>query len=144
METLPDAIAELRGILAAHPLLDVRESSTGPGEWTRSQVLGHLLDSASNNHQRFVRAQLQDPLSLPGYTQDEWVSTQHYKERPWDELVAFWTAYNRHLLHLMEWTPASRLRTLCRIGDADPVTLEFLMVDYVRHLQHHLQKLCQK
>jgi DinB superfamily len=78
---------------------------------------------------------------MPGYEQEGWVSTQQYQDRPWNELVSFWTAYNRHLLHLMERAPEQRLQTPCRIGDGDPVTLQFLMTDYVIHLKHHLRQL---
>jgi hypothetical protein len=78
---------------------------------------------------------------MPGYEQEAWVSTQHYQDRTWNELVLFWTAYNRHLLHMMERTPEQARSFPCRIGKGDPVTLEFLMVDYVRHLQRHLAQI---
>src|SRR6187549_2095402 len=56
-----------------------------PGKWSPKQILGHLTDSAANNHQRFVRAQEQDPLKLPGYAQEHWVACQHYEQRPWGD-----------------------------------------------------------
>jgi hypothetical protein len=143
---LEAAIAEFRQILDAVPdkLSRISDAdangSSGIGQWSRKQILGHLIDSASNNHQRFVRGQLQEDLSSPGYAQEAWVSTQHYQERQWADLVAFWAAYNKHLLHLMASVPEDRRRHLCRIGGADPVTLEFVMEDYVRHLKHHMQQ----
>jgi len=73
--------------------------------------------------------------------QEAWVATQHYQDRPWPHLIEFWTSYNRHLLHLMEQVPEYRRRNSCRIGGDDPVTLEFLMIDYVRHLQHHWEQI---
>lgn len=145
MQTLTSAIDELRHVLAANKLArltDAEAGATGPdGKWTRKQILGHLLDSASNNHHRFVRAQFENPFSMPAYQQDEWVAAGHYQERAWSDLVALWTAYNRHLLHLMETAPAARLGTPCRIGAGEEVTLEFLMVDYVDHLKHHLAQI---
>lgn len=119
-------------------------ASLSPGQWSPKEILGHLLDSAANNHHRFVLAQFQDSVSLPAYAQERWVAAQHYRDRPWNELVAFWIGYNQHLLHLMESTPPDRLRVLCRVGENDPVTLEFLMLDYIRHLEHHLSQIFRR
>src|SRR4030095_17067042 len=57
----------------------------GPGKWIRKQIFGHLIDSAANNHQRFVRAQFEDPFVGPGYDQDAWVALQSYRTRSWTE-----------------------------------------------------------
>jgi hypothetical protein len=144
MQTLESAIDEFRTLLDSAPLAHFTEtdaaahvSQTG-ARWTRKQVLGHLLDSAANNHHRFVRAQIEPDFSMPGYAQEAWVEKQHFNNRSWRDLLAFWTSYNRHLLFLMETVTESGRRRLCRVGPDEPVTLEFLMVDYVRHLQHHL------
>ena len=149
MPTVESAAAELREILgAAHEKLSRISESTAAepisaGHWSRKQVLGHLLDSASNNHHRFVRAQIEGGLEMPGYQQEAWVATSMYQERPWSELIAFWIAYNRHLAHLMEHTPESRRANPVRIGSHEPETLEFVMVDYVRHLKHHLEQILE-
>jgi hypothetical protein len=111
------------------------------GKWSSKEILGHLIDSASNNHQRFVRAQIDGKVQMPGYTQDEWVSVQHYQERKWTELVLLWSAYNRHLLHVMETAAAGTLNAPCHIGGDASGPLEFLMVDYVCHLEHHLRQI---
>lgn len=107
-------------------------------EWTPKQELGHLIDSAANNHQRFVRAQLKVRYDGPGYEQNEWVDRQGYAETPWTDLVHLWEAYNRHLLRVLRRIPEETWAHECRIGGAEPVTLQFVAVDYVRHLQHHL------
>jgi hypothetical protein len=109
-----------------------------PGKWCRREILGHVIDSASNNHQRFVRAQLAAELSFPGYAQDDWVRMQGYEAEPWDQLVTLWAAINRHLAHLVGRIPASRLSTPCGIGGKPPISLEALVADYIRHLEHHL------
>ncbi len=108
------------------------------GKWTPKQILGHLIDSASNNHQRFVRAQQGAELRFPPYAQDHWVACQYYADRPWDEIVALWHAYNRHLAHVISHIPEDRRDTPCIIETADPVALGYLASDYVEHLRHHL------
>jgi len=123
-------------------LLQVPEAESSKpvlsGGWSRKQVLGHLIDSASNNHQRFVRAALQASLDFPGYDQDGCVRVQAVEEADWTLLVSLWAGYNRYLAHVIAHLPVSKLETLCRIGSDEPVTLRFLAEDYLRHLLHHL------
>ena len=108
------------------------------GGWSRKQVLGHLIDSASNNHQRFVRAALQTSLEFPGYDQDSFVRVETVEKANWPLLVVLWTSYNRYLAHVIAHLPASKLQTPCRIGSNESVTLQFLAEDYLQHLLHHL------
>ena len=116
----------------------------GPGKWTKKEILGHLIDSAVNNHQRFVRAQLANPFLGPGYDQQAWVQVQRYRERPWLELVELWVALNRHVAAVIESVPAEKLQTPCTIGDREPASLEWWMRDYVRHLRHHLEQIARE
>ncbi len=109
-----------------------------PEKWCRREILGHLLDSAFNNHQRFVRAQLADALDTAGYAQDDWVRVQGYAEADWGALVALWEGVNRHLARVMARIPAASLATPIRIGGQPAVTLEFVVADYLRHVEHHL------
>jgi hypothetical protein len=85
-----------------------------------------------------VRLTLHETVDLPGYEQAKWVTTQKYNDRPWSELLWFWTTYNEHLAHLIDTVPEAALTHECRIGGDEPITLEFLMKDYVRHLEHHI------
>jgi hypothetical protein len=139
-----DIAAELRrAIDAALPALDAISEADAtkpraPGKWSPKQVIGHLIDSASNNHQRFVRGQQGTELLTPTYGQDHWVDCQGYVERPWRDLTSLWHAYNRHLAHVIERIPADRARIRCTVGGNQPVTLAFLAEDYVAHLRHHL------
>jgi len=93
-----------------------------PGGWSRRQVLGHLIDSASNNHQRFVRAALQPSLDFPGYDQEGNVRLQAPQEADWGLLLSLWAAYNRYLAHVIARLPAAKLETAVRIGSGEPVT----------------------
>jgi hypothetical protein len=104
-------------------------------------VIGHLIDSASNNHQRFVRAALQPSLEFPGYDQEGNVRVQAVQEADWTLLVSAWAAYNRYLSHVIARLPESKLKTPCRIGSNEAVTLEFLIKDYLVHLVHHLEQI---
>ena len=120
--------------------------------WSSKQILGHLIDSATNNHARFVLGQLKDDLVFPGYDQDGWVRTNHYQDASWEQLVEFWRAYNLHLHHLMSHADQAKLSTPCTlhtlqeiafktVPQSEPVTLEYLMKDYVVHLKHHLAQI---
>ena len=130
---------------AAHKLFDITESESevrpAPGKWSKKEIIGHLIDSASNNHQRFVRAQESPSLSLPGYKQDFWVERQGYQSEPWKTLVALWTTYNTHLAHLISNIPENCSNHLCSIDGSEPVTLKWLAEDYVRHAEHHLKQI---
>jgi len=120
-----------------------------PGKWSPREIIGHLVDSASNNHQRFVRMRDRDDLVVEGYEQDAWVAAQRYQDAPWAELVLLWMTYNRHLARLMAATPAADRERVRHRHNLDlrayrPVpadrgaTLGYFMNDYVDHLEHHL------
>src|SRR5258707_7233138 len=105
---MTDALTELAAILENTPprLRTITEDAAahkpGPDRWSKKEILGHLIDSAANNHQRFVRAQLILHLDFPEYEQDLWVAAQSYATEPWLDLVNLWVAYNRHILHLLK------------------------------------------
>ena len=115
-----------------------------PGGWSRKEILGHLIDSASNNHQRFVRAQLQDELRWPGYDQSGCVRVQRYQDARWNDLVSFWAAYNRFIAHVLAAVQQEKLATPCWIGEYPLMTLAELAADYLKHLEHHLDQIRAK
>ena len=109
-------------------------------DWAPIEVIGHLIDSAANNHQRFMRLQLQTEISLPGYDQDNWVRLNRYQHEPWAEIIALWSVYNRHLVSVIESLDDSALGHVWHSPEGD-VTLEFIASDYVRHVKHHLAQI---
>jgi hypothetical protein len=117
---------------------EISSIQPAPGKWCKKEIIGHLIDSASNNHQRFVRMQINNNLSLPKYKQDEWVAVQRYRELPWKEVVRLWEIYNRHILHIFRHLDPSKLSNTAEIGDYGSQTLQFIVDDYVDHIEHHL------
>lgn len=143
---------------AAEELLLISEAQSAKpsaeGKWSPKEIIGHLIDSAANNHQRFVRAQLSDDFIFLGYEQEDWVRVQHYRDEPWSQLVQLWKHYNLHLAHVMAGVsedtalaPRRRhnLDTIAwrTVPEDTPTTLEYFMRDYVGHLEHHLRQILQ-
>jgi hypothetical protein len=115
------------------------ESKSSPTAWSPKEELGHLLDSAANNHQRIVRAQSEDKLAMPGYDQNRWVAINRYQDRDWKELIEVWQALNRQLLAAAESVPDPAWSHTLTVAASQPMTLEFVFDDYVAHMLHHLQ-----
>lgn len=112
-----------------------------PEKWSKKEILGHLIDSASNNHQRFVRAQYTERLEFPPYEQDEWMRIQQYSAGDWEVMLELWRLYNQHLAHVISHIATDKLVTPCLIESPEPVSLEFLVKDYLDHMKHHLKQL---
>ena len=138
MGTLRDLIARLPDRLRAMPA-DKIEHKPAPNTWSAKEELGHLLDSAANNHQRIVRTQLEDKPAMPSYDGDAWVTLHCYQQRDWKTLIGLWAALNRQLLAAAEAAPESAWARTLTIADSAPLTLKFVFDDYVRHMVHHLR-----
>ena len=153
-----DFIIEFRRTVeaATDELMRISDADSGmapePGSWSPKQIIGHLIDSAANNHSRFVKAQFQDDLVFPGYEQEKWVALQRYEMESWLQLVELWRSYNLHLAHVMTQVsdevltkPHTRHNfdqiAFQAVPQDQPSTLEFLMRDYVVHLKHHLSQI---
>ena len=135
----------LSAIQVAGQLRQIDEASASrrpaPGKWSRKEILGHLIDSAANNHQRFVRLQLIATIDLPGYDGDEWVRVQRYQERPWREIIDLWVMYNTQLASLIRDVNPEALSHIWHTPEGKDVDLEFIMRDYVVHVRHHLSQI---
>lgn len=145
--TVMRASVVLRALPAAYAARALR-----PGKWSPAEIIGHLVDSASNNHQRFVRARFRTDLRFDGYDQDAWVVAQAYRSASWPQLLDLWVSFNLHLARVMETTPEDVLgmarsdHNLHQLAwevvpEDEPVTLEYFMRDYVGHLKHHLRQI---
>jgi hypothetical protein len=116
---------------------DASQNDGRPNSWTRKQEIGHLIDSATNNHMRIALATVNGEFRGDGYSQDKWVEAHGYRDLPWQSLVELWCRYNELLAELMARVPESHLNNRCLIGWS-VVTLRFVMEDYIAHMQHHL------
>jgi hypothetical protein len=109
--------------------------------WTRKQIVGHLCDSAANNRQRFVRAAIDGTYAGPGYAQDAWVAAHGYAGMEWETLLRWWQVEHEILAAVVRRIPAERLEAICTVGDDAPVTLRFLIEDYIAHHKGHLKQI---
>lgn len=146
-DVVEQASAELRELTE-----DRARRRPAPGKWSVKEIVGHLIDSAANNHRRFVVAQIRPGLVFDGYEQDEWVTRQAYQYERWPDLVTLWTAYNLHLIHVVTNMSPSLLAAPQQehnldeiasrpVSRGDASTLGFLVDDYLFHLEHHLAQI---
>jgi hypothetical protein len=132
--------AEIRVALCAFPAASA-DAPYRPGGWTRKQILGHMIDSAANNHQRFVRAALDGQYAGPGYAQEDWVNLHGYTEISWATLLEWWDTAHQRLVAVVVRIPPERYAAPCVVGQDAPVTLQFLIEDYIAHQRHHLRQI---
>jgi len=109
-----------------------------PGNWSPKQCVGHLIDSACNNHARFVRAQLEGGFRGSSYDGDGWVRAGNSQAAPWPLLIDLWSSYNLYIAHILCHIHADAAELPCTIGDAPAISLSHLAEDYFLHLIHHL------
>ena len=111
------------------------------GGWTRKQIVGHMLDSATNNRQRFVRAAIDGDYTGPSMRRSAWVAAHGYAGQRWETLLGWWEAEHEILIAVVDHIPEERLQAICMVGEDAPVTLRFLIEDYVAHQRWHLRQL---
>jgi len=144
---MPTAIAEefrselntLRARLVALPH-ELADTPWRDGGWTRKEIVGHLLDSATNNRQRFVRAATEGRYTGPAYAQEAWVGMHGYPRQAWDTLLEWWKVEHEILAAVVDHVPQDRLDAVCVVGEDEPTTLRFLIEDYLRHHRLHVEQ----
>ncbi|MES2477643.1 MAG: DinB family protein [Bacteroidota bacterium] len=133
-DTIPDLLLNIDEIIFSE--------KPSNNKWSKKEIIGHLIDSAVNNHQRFVRAQFEDIPSII-YDQNKWNEYNYYQQIDKLQIISFWAVYNRQLLQLIKRIPQHKLNARVNIGEAKIATLAFLINDYVAHLEHHLKQVVQ-
>jgi hypothetical protein len=138
-QTVERELPHLRGLTEERASI-----ARAPGKWSPKEELGHLIDSAANNHIRFVRGAIEAEFRGPGYSQEDWVRLHGYGSMRWDMIVNVWSQYNLFLAALVDRIPETRLETPCFIGANPVATLGFVIEDYVLHMQHHIDQLLHR
>ncbi len=143
MKSVADELLSVLNIAGRLRQIDEAAASAKPqsNKWSKKEILGHLIDSAANNHQRFIRLQAAARLDLPGYDQDLWVAAGRYQDRAWNDVIDLWEMYNRHLAAVIRNVDPKALRNVWRAPDGKDVDLEFIIRDYVVHMRHHLDQI---
>ena len=131
-------------LLRALPEVSTEIRPGGNSSWSPKEELGHLIDSATNNHVRFVHALTEPEFRGASYAQNEWVTAHRYQEMPWLAIVDFWHRYNNFIASLLARIPENKLQTLCFIDSDNGVSLDFLVSDYVLHMRHHLDHILSR
>lgn len=111
-----------------------------PQKWSKKEIIGHLIDSAANNHHRMVRMQFEESFRITTYDQDNWNAFSYYNQIDSQQIITFWTVYNKQLLALMNRIPVELMRNEGYADEPERVTLAFLIEDYVQHMEHHLHQ----
>jgi hypothetical protein len=112
-----------------------------PTKWSKKEIIGHLIDSATNNHQRFVRGQFENIPEI-SYDQNNWNEYSFYNQIESKQIISFWTIYNKQIIEIIKRIPKGNLEKQIKIGN-NILTLEFLIIDYVEHLEHHLKQIIE-
>jgi hypothetical protein len=116
-------------------------------KWTLKEIMGHLIDSASNNHQRFVRMQIKDKLDFPDYDNEVWLGIGSYNTMPFSDLLNLFRYYNRLIGHIIRHIHEKSLSNTWRIpidGVPKNITLEGLVRHYLEHIEGHIAHFRQR
>ncbi|MCY9656424.1 DinB family protein [Paenibacillus chondroitinus] len=141
LESLNHWITELPSKIDALSELALSER-TQPNKWSIKEILGHLSDSALNNLHRFVSAQYEvQPCTAVKYAQNHWVELMDYQNLPIEHILNLWLSLNKQIATVIAKIPEDKLQNSCDLGEEQIVTLEWIIKDYVDHLEHHLKQI---
>lgn len=108
------------------------------GKWSKKEILGHLIDSAINNLQRFTEIQYSaQPYQTRDYDQDELVRVNHYHQADIKGLLKLWASLNRRIIHVVDNLTINPVEAMLAYGEGNG-NLKWLIIDYVTHMKHHL------
>ena len=118
-------------------------SRLNPEKRSIKQILGHLIDSASNNHQRIVRLQYSKELDFPDYNQndEQWVQLQNYQNANWKNMLQLWKSYNLHLINVITSVDQSKLNNSWQNFEGNTSTLQQMIEGYYDHIDLHLNEI---
>lgn len=110
---------------------------------TIKQILGHLIDSAANNHQRMIRLQYNSKLTFPDYQQDNdlWIALQNYQNTDWNYLVQLWKYYNIHMVQVIKSVDQTKLENSWQSFEDVKITLKDMIEGYTGHIDLHLNEI---
>jgi hypothetical protein len=113
---------------------------------TIKQIVGHMVDSASNNTHRIIHLQYQSsPLIFPDYANlgnnDRWIAIQDYQSENWADLVRLWKYTNLHIVHVIENVKLDMLDNVWITALNEKVTLKEMILDYLGHIRLHLDEI---
>jgi hypothetical protein len=110
---------------------------------TIKQILGHLIDSASNNHQRMIRLQYNTNLTFPDYRQDNdlWIALQDFQTEDWNNLIQLWKYFNLHMVQVIKSVDQSKLDNYWHDFEGTKVTLQEMIEGYLWHINLHLNEI---
>ena len=112
------------------------------GKWSKKEILGHLIDSGIKNLQRFTEIQFEEaPYSIRNYKQNELVIANGYQHSETNEILDFWNSINNRILYLFSIQNEKSLSFKVILDNGNVSNLKFLMEDYVKHLEHHLNQI---
>ncbi|MGD0174548.1 MAG: DinB family protein [Anaerolineales bacterium] len=146
-EAIADSISQSVGNFCdRHRQLTEEVTIRKPSEsgWTIKEIVGHLIDSAANNHQRITRLQLVAELQFPPYENEKWLAAEKWNFLGWFEILGLFQSYNLFLVHLIRNVDPGNLnhRWFGRDRFGERIyTLEEIIVDYRTHLQEHLDQI---
>ena len=113
-----------------------------PEKWSKKEVLGHLIDSASNNLRRFICGQY-EPSPKIVYQQDFWVMANNYQNVPKENVIQLWKLLNEQICEVLRSMPLENAGLSCDTGkdNVQLRSIQWLAEDYVKHLKHHLNQI---
>lgn len=133
IEAVPKILAVSETVLSTRP---------APDKWSKKEILGHLCDSAVNNLARFINAQIAEPpFSVESYDQNQWVRLQHYQQASIQDIVQLWIYLNKSIIRVISTIPEDKYGCMCKLFNGDTVSLQWLVSDYLAHMEHHLRQI---